>query len=31
MWKKLEGLVRRWTEEHEEIYVVTGPIFTDAP
>ena len=31
IWKKLEGLVRRWAEENEEIYVVTGPILTDAP
>ncbi len=31
IWKKLEGLVRKWAEENEEIYVVTGPILTDGP
>ena len=28
IWKKLEGLIRDWAVDNEEIYVVTGPILT---
>ncbi len=31
IWKKLEGLIRDWAEDNEEIYVVTGPVLTDGP
>jgi len=31
IWKNLEALVRKWAIEHEEIYVITGPILTDGP
>ena len=26
IWKKLESVVRRWTNDNEKIYVVTGPV-----
>ncbi|OQX95252.1 DNA/RNA endonuclease [candidate division KSB1 bacterium 4572_119] len=29
IWKKLETRVRKWAIENEEIYVVTGPVFSD--
>lgn len=29
MWRVLEGLVREWAIENEEVYVVTGPVLTD--
>ena len=29
IWKKLEGLIRDWAEDNEEIYVVTGPVLVD--
>lgn len=28
IWKKLESLVRKWAEEYDEVYIVTGPILT---
>jgi len=28
IWKKLETCMRTWADEHESIYVVTGPILT---
>ncbi len=28
IWKKLEGTVRNWAADNEEIYVVTGPVLT---
>ena len=31
IWKKLEGLIRDWAEDNEEIYVVTGPVMADSP
>jgi endonuclease G len=31
IWKSLEALVRKWAIEHEEIYIITGPILTDGP
>ncbi len=30
VWKKLEEQVRTWAVENENIYVVTGPVFTDS-
>lgn len=29
IWKKLETQVRTWANEHEAIYVVTGPVLSD--
>ncbi len=32
IWRSLEGKVRKWTKENEELYVVTGPVFaSDIP
>lgn len=31
VWKKLENLIRKFAEENEEVYVVTGPILSDGP
>ena len=31
IWKRLEGIVREWAVENEEVYVVTGPVLTDGP
>jgi len=28
IWKNLEGLIRTWAIEDEEVYVVTGPVLT---
>ncbi len=30
IWRVLEGLVRAWTRERGDLYVVTGPIYPDA-
>jgi endonuclease G len=29
IWKKLETQVRNWANEHEAVYVVTGPVLSD--
>ncbi|QEN03652.1 DNA/RNA non-specific endonuclease [Thiospirochaeta perfilievii] len=29
IWKKLESFVRFWAVENEELYIVTGPVFTE--
>ena len=29
VWKSLESIVRSWTEENKEIYIVTGPILNN--
>ncbi len=31
IWLKLEDMTRAWCAESEEIYIITGPILTDAP
>ncbi|MCK5835586.1 MAG: DNA/RNA non-specific endonuclease [Lentisphaeria bacterium] len=31
VWKKLESLVRKWSVIDEELYVITGPIFSKNP
>jgi endonuclease G len=28
IWKKLETLVRKWAEEYDEVFIVTGPVLT---
>ena len=28
IWKKLESVVRRWANDYEKIYIVTGPVLT---
>ena len=28
IWKKLELLVRKWAEQYESVYIVTGPVLT---
>ncbi|GAH82191.1 unnamed protein product, partial [marine sediment metagenome] len=29
IWKKLEGQVRTWATDNEEIYIVTGPVLSE--
>ena len=29
IWKKLETQVRNWAQEHESVYVVTGPVLSE--
>jgi len=31
IWKELEALVRRWSIENKDLYIITGPILQDGP
>lgn len=31
VWKKMEMLIREWAAEGNTLYIVTGPVLTDAP
>lgn len=31
VWKTLEGLVRYWAASYDSVYVITGPVLTEAP
>lgn len=31
VWKNLEKLIREWAKEGNTLYIVTGPVLTDAP